>query len=61
MDNEWIEIDEDRKYKQLTALEEMIEADYMANQGETEWRALKDFGDMDIIQLDESISLKKCV
>lgn len=47
--------------KQLMALGEMIDTDYMANQGDIEWRALKDFGDMDIIKLDESISLKKCV
>ena len=45
--------------KQLIALGEMVETDYMANQGDTEWRALKDFSDMDIIKLDESISLKK--
>ena len=45
--------------KQLIALGEMVETDYMANQGDIEWRALKDFSDMDIIKLDESISLKK--
>ena len=45
--------------KQLIALGEMVETDYMANQGDIEWRVLKDFSDMDIIKLDESISLKK--